>query len=214
MSFCQTLEECDWVLQSLIPDMIMEEDFYKHHLQVVSTAMNSARSMGVAIHTVRLLDYELPYVDRWETPGLNSLSVLLRQLLEHTKVLRLHRSHCVLRLLSKYALDLHQLDMCGLEVVDEFMEKFLEVNKKTIRSIGFHNETILRPSWPGSRQGSRCPMTASVLCNMLKIPLSTPCRASDCGCHPWRKEGSRLLMNHDRLPRSAGASAKRKFDDR
>jgi hypothetical protein len=33
MSFCQTLEECDWVLQSLIPDMIMEEDFYKHHLK-------------------------------------------------------------------------------------------------------------------------------------------------------------------------------------
>jgi hypothetical protein len=187
--------------------MIMKEEFYKHYLQVVSSAMQSARSIGVAIHTISLLGFDLPYDDLWQAPDLSSLSVPLRQLLEHIKVLRLRESDRALELLSHCALGLYQLDMCRVVVANESLKDFLKANKKTIQFIGFHNVTISTLS----RLGSDCPMTASILCNVLDVPAL--CQAADCGCVRWRKEGSRLLMNHDRLLRSARTSAKRKFDD-
>lgn len=146
-----------------------------------------------------------------EVPDLSTLSESLRQLLEDVKVLRLRESKCVLKLLSHCALDLHQLDMCRVAAADTALADFLETNK-TIRSIGFHRAKI---STSGQLLTSSHPMTASILCSMLDVPQSTPCRADDCGCLPWWKEGSRLVISvisDDRLQHS-GTSAKRKFDD-
>jgi hypothetical protein len=105
--------------------------------------VQSARSAGVAIHTVSLLDFELPLYHSWEEPDLSPLSESLRQLLENIKVLRLSGgSNRVLELLSHCAFDLHQLDMCRVVAPEKTIKDFLETNKKSIRSIGFHDVEI------------------------------------------------------------------------
>ncbi|EJP61482.1 F-box domain, Skp2 [Beauveria bassiana ARSEF 2860] len=144
LSFCEVLE-FDYCL--LIPDIIMKDEFYRHHLEVATIAIQNARRRGVAINTVGLYDYELPHFDVWEKPDLTSLSRTLSRLLENVKVLRLSGSECVLELLSHCALGLHQLDMCEVAVADTALKNFLEANKKTIRSIGFH-QTKLYPESP------------------------------------------------------------------
>ena len=114
--------------------MIIKEEFYKHHLQFVSGAIQSARSAGVAIHTVSLLDFELPLYHSWEQPDLGALSESLRQLLENVKVLRLRGGPSrVLELLFRCTFDLHQLDMCRVVAPEKAMKDFLETNEKTIR---------------------------------------------------------------------------------
>ena len=60
LSFSEVLEDDGWLL---IPDMVIKNEFYKHHLQVVSSAIQRARSAGVAIHTISLLHFELPFYD-------------------------------------------------------------------------------------------------------------------------------------------------------
>jgi hypothetical protein len=210
LSFCKALEDDDdWLLSS---DMIIKDEFYQHHLQVVTSAIQNARSRGIAIHTISLRGFDLPYFHTWEEPDLSSLSESLRQLLEGIKVLRLRGSECVLKLLSHCALDLHQLDMCRVEAADTVLTDFLEANRKTIQSIGFHRADI---STSSPLLTSSHLMTARILCSMLSVPQSTPCRADDCGCLRWRNEGSRLVIGvirEDRLQYS-GISAKRKLDD-
>jgi hypothetical protein len=169
LSFCEVLEDDDCLLTS---DMIIKEEFYKHHLQVVSSAIQSARSVGVAIHTVSLLHFELPYYHSWEQPNLRPLSESLRQLLKNVNVLRLRGvSERVLELLSHCAFDLHQLDMCGVVAPEKVIKDFFETNKKSIRSIGFHDVGILGLN----RLDSNTPLSASMLCCMLGVPQLTLC---------------------------------------
>jgi hypothetical protein len=57
LSFGRAVEDDDWLLTS---DMIIKEEFYKHYLRVVSSAIQITRSTGVDIHIVSLLNFELP----------------------------------------------------------------------------------------------------------------------------------------------------------
>jgi hypothetical protein len=207
LCFYGALEGCSWVLQSLSWDMVMEDELYHHHLQVVTRAIQSARSKGIAVHTFCLWNFEFPWYYPLDLPTVSSLSDSLRQLLEHIKVLRLRGSKCVIKLLSHCALDLHQLDMCRMAISDTALVDFLETNKRTLQSIGFHDVTI----WTSKKLlKSSLPMTRSTLCSVLNIPQCTPCWADDCRCIPWETEGSRLLLRQDRIHRSM---AKRKFDE-
>ncbi|OBT50201.1 hypothetical protein VE04_09953 [Pseudogymnoascus sp. 24MN13] len=210
LSFSEVLEDDGWLLT---PDMVIKNEFYKHHLQVVSSAIQRARSAGVAIHTISLLHFELPFYDSWEEPNLGPLSESLRQLLKNVKVLRVHGvSERVLELLSHCAFDLHQLDMCRVVAPEKVIKDFFETNKKSIRSIGFHDVGIL--GIPGlNRLDSKTPLSASMLCRMLGVPQSTLCRAADCGCLLWWKDGRRLMFGDDCSQLSTGTSVKRKYDE-
>lgn len=205
LSFREVKDD-DWMAS----DMIIKEEVYKHHLQVVSSAIHSARSVGVAIHTVSLLHFKLPYYHSWEQPNLDPLSESLRQLLGNIKVLRLRGiDDSVLEPLSHCAFDLHQLDMCRVVAPEKVIKDFFETNKKSIRSIGFHDVEILGLN----RLDSNTPLSASMLCRMLGVPQSTLCRAADCGCLFRRKEGWRLVVGDGRSQLSTGTSAKRKYDE-
>ena len=119
------------------------------------------------------------------------------------KVLRLRRvDGRVLKLLSHCAFDLHQLDMCEVVAPEKVIKDFFEINKKSIRSIGFHNVKIRGLN----RLGSNTPLSASMLCRMLDVPQSTPCRAADCGCLLWLKEGWRLGVGEGCSQLSTGTS--------
>ncbi|OBT92531.1 hypothetical protein VE01_09445 [Pseudogymnoascus verrucosus] len=198
LSFFEVLEDDDCLLTA---DIIIKEEFYKHHLQVVSSAIQAARSAGVVIHTVSLLYFKLPFF--WKEPNLGPLSESLRQLLVNIKVLRVRGvDDRVLELLSHCAFDLHQLDMCRVVAPEKVIKDFFETNKKSIRSIGFHDVEILKSKLPYRKTS----LSASMLCRMLDVPQSTPCRAADCGCLLWLKEGWRLGVGEGCSQLSTGTS--------
>jgi hypothetical protein len=205
LSFCEALSDDQCLVN---PDIIKEEP-YRYHLEAVTNAIRNARRRDIVIHAISLVGFELPYMQTWEESSLNT--VTLRRLLEGMTVLRLRGSGCILKLLAHDALGIHQLDMCRMTATDTALMDFLQANKKTIRSIGFHDAEIYKASPPLT---SNHPMTANTLCTMLGVPPSTLCRADHC-CLPWRKEGSRLVIGahtEDRL-QLCRVFAKRKLDD-
>ena len=135
-------------------------------------------------------------------PNLGPPLETLRQLLKNVKVALAWVSERVLELLSHCAFDLHQLDMCGVVAPEKVIKDFFETNKKSIRSIGFHDVDIHGLN----SLGSSTPLSASVLCRMLDVPQSTPCRAADCGCLRWFKEGWRLGVGEGCSQLSTGTS--------
>jgi hypothetical protein len=124
LSFCEALEENDRCI--LRDDVIIKDEFYQHHLQVITNAIQNSRSRCIAIHTISLLNLALPYSDTWKNPepDLSALSKALRQLLGDIRVLLLHGFGCVLKLLSHFALDPHQLDMYGVKAAHTALTDF------------------------------------------------------------------------------------------
>ncbi|KAM3556917.1 hypothetical protein ARSEF4850_005305 [Beauveria asiatica] len=121
--FCDALQFDDCLLKD---DIIIEEEYHQHHLQVVTSAIQSARRRGVAIHTISLCEFDLPYFHTWEEPDLTAISETLRRLLESIKVLRLRGSEWVLELLSQHALGLDQIDIRNCEKTEENTKHKLE----------------------------------------------------------------------------------------
>lgn len=190
LSFCEAIQG-DGLLSILTSDMTVAEDSYEYHVRVISDALHSARNGGVAIHTISLMGFNLPYYDTWDVPDLSSLAESLRKLLEPVPVLRLIYSKSPLALLSYCALDLSRLDMCHIVTEYNALRDFLEINKKTICSIGFHE---VKTSGPSHLRSKLSELSSSMLCEMLEVPQSTPCRAADRGCLLCWKEGWMLLL--------------------
>ena len=140
LSFSGLLGADACLLEDLGEANIMEQEFYMHHFQVVSEAIRTARSNSITIHTISLLNFDLLYYEL--SHDLSTLAESLRQMLLHVKGLRLQYSAYALELLPHCALGLHRLDMCYVEVVENALWNFLEVNKETIQSLGFHKVTM------------------------------------------------------------------------
>jgi hypothetical protein len=122
-----------------------------------------------------LLHFELPFYDSWEELNLGPLLESLRQLLKNVNVLRLREvSKRVLGLLSHYAFDLHQLDMCRVVAPEKVIKDFFKTNKKSIRSISFHDVRIHGIPRLNCLY-SKTPLLASMLCCMLGVPQFTLC---------------------------------------
>jgi hypothetical protein len=155
--------------------------------------------MGVSIHTICLSGFNLPYYSPWEVPKRTTLSESLRKLLEFVRILRLGRSNSPLELLSQCALNIHQLDMCRVIAKQSVLKDYLETNRKSLRSIGFHNVRV-KMDGPNLPERGLSKLSPGVLCGILKIPPSA-CREADCGCLLLRKEGWRVLLNEDGLQR-------------
>ena len=187
LSFCEAIED-DSSLSPFTAGMTTAENSHEYHLRVVSNAIQSSRNRGATINTVSLSAFHLPYGHEWETPVLSTLSESLEKLLKSVRVLRLSDSSSPLEILTYCALDIYQLDMCGMVVKYNALEDFLETNKESLRSIGFHDVTITE-----SRR-----LSSDILSKMMKVSQSSSCRAADCGCLPFRKEGWRMcwMDNH------------------
>lgn len=189
LTFCEALQTGNRLLDD---DMFIKKDYHQHHLQVAMSAIQTARQRGVAIHTISLWGLERPYLHTWEGPDFAAVSETLRRLMENIKTLRLRESDWALELLSEHALGLDEIDMCEATFVDADLRTFLQTNKSTIQSIGFHGVRISK---------SRCypsnALTATMLCGMLGVTPSTPCRTVYCGCFGRRREGSRLVLGVD-----------------
>ena len=195
LSFCEAIED-DLSPSPFTAGMATAEDSYQYHLRVVSDAIQNSRNRGAAINTISLSGFDLPYCHVWEILDLSTLLESLRKLLQSVRVLRLSYSSSPLELLSRCALDIYQLDMCCMVVKHNALQDFLQANKRSICSIGFHDVTITE----SSRLGSRPKLSSDILCKIMKVSPSSSCRAADCGCLPFRKEGWRMLLNGDDHP--------------
>ncbi|ATY61392.1 F-box Skp2 [Cordyceps militaris] len=138
LTFCEALQTGNRLLDD---DMFIKKDYHQHHLQVAMSAIQTARQRGVAIHTISLWGLERPYLHTWEGPDFAAVSETLRRLMENIKTLRLRESDWALELLSEHALGLDEIDMCEATFVDADLRTFLQTNKSTIQSIGFHGFT-------------------------------------------------------------------------
>jgi hypothetical protein len=211
LSFCEAVEDDDATLSLFASGMTTAEESYEYHIRVVSDAIQFARNMGVAIYTICLSGFNLPYCHSWEVPKRTTLSESLRKLLEFVQILRLSGSNSPLELLSHCALNVHQLDMCCGVAKQSALKDYLETHKKSLRSIGFHDVHV-ELDRPNLSECGLSKLSSGMLCGILKVPPSA-CREADCGCLPFRKEGQRILLNEDRLQRSTESSAKRKFEE-
>jgi hypothetical protein len=196
LAFCGAIEGEDWLLSSFASDMVVAEESYEYHVRVTSEALQRAKNRGVTIYTISLSFFNLPYYHTWEVPHLSTLSESLRKLLESVKVLRLIDSSSALELLSYCALDLHQLDLRRIVTEYNTLEDSLETNKRSICSVGFHD---VKTRGPGQLEGNLSELSSSMLCKMLKVPLSTLRQAADCVCRSSWKRGWRLLLHNDYL---------------
>lgn len=77
------LEGRHWLLWS---DAITEDEFYQHHIQAVTRAIQNAKNRGVAITMIGFRGFDLPHFRIWREPDLRILSESLRQLLDGVKV--------------------------------------------------------------------------------------------------------------------------------
>ena len=166
--------------------MIMPDRSCQHHIRVVSNALRRAIYSGVRAQAVNLLGFKLWARDVQQDYFLNRLSRPLTELLRFVQILRLTASHSALEVLSLCTLDIHQFDMCSAVVNYEKLEGFLEGNKKSIRSIGFHNVQMIKSS---HRDVEISDLSSDVLRCMLSMSQSTPCQAADCGCCGSRENG-------------------------
>lgn len=195
LAFYRTIEREDQLLSSFALNIVVIEESYKYYIQVTSEALQRTKNGGVTIYTINLSFFNLLYYYTWEVSNLSTLSESLRKLLESIKVLRLIDSSSALKLLSYYALDLYQLNLCRIVTKYNTLKDFLETNKRLICSISFYN---VKTHGLSQLEGSLSKLSSNMLCKMLKVPLFTLYQAANCVCRS-QKRGWRLLLHNDHL---------------
>lgn len=139
--FCTTTERKDWLEYYMDLDITMPLKSYEHHIRVVSEALSYARSRGSLVETVHLLGLQIPR-SQIDIPDLMSLSGHLRELLSGMLCFKMTQSESSLDLLSRYALNIVQFDMCYMTVDYRTLKHFLDANRIRLRSIGVHDVLI------------------------------------------------------------------------
>ncbi|KAH6716425.1 hypothetical protein BKA61DRAFT_721020 [Leptodontidium sp. MPI-SDFR-AT-0119] len=142
LSFCEAIED-DSSLWPFTTEMTTRVDSYEHYVRVVSHAIRSSRNRGAVIRTISLSRLDLPYYSTWKVPDLSSLLESLRKLLESVK-----------------------LDMCRMVAKHNALEDFLEMNKRYIRCIGFHDVKVTGSS---PLESNLSELSLSMLYKMLKV---------------------------------------------
>jgi hypothetical protein len=184
--------------------MTMKMKSWEHHIRVVAHAISTAEYSGISIQTINLLALEIWAHDQWDS---SALSEALEVLLRSVPTLRLTASHSALNVLSLYTLNLRRFDMCSMIAPHEALGDFLSCNRKSLRSIGFHDVSVFDP------RSDRAEPFSDVLCRMLKEPPSMLRRATGHSCPYSQKQAWRLVLKSDHMRSSARTPQKRKFDE-
>jgi hypothetical protein len=179
------------LLDLYMGEMSIAEKSYEHHIRVILNAIKKARKGGISIDSLDLRGFDLrgfDILDR-DIRDQETLSEIFGELVGCVQNLRLTQSSSALELLSRSTLKLCQLEMCDIIVQHTDLKHFLEINKKYIRSIGFHNVNTVETNWLEETK-----LSSGAICSMLNVPQSTPVREVDCGCSRLWEKGQRLLL--------------------
>jgi hypothetical protein len=204
LHFDQIPQGQEWLTRFLqYSQMTMHERSCQHHIRVVSNALRRARNRGIQVQAVNLSGLCCSARDTRQKYFWGRLSEPLTELLGSAQVFRVARSSYVVEVLSQCALTLRQFDMCHIVVRDESLKMFLQRNKKSLRSIGFHNVSNSQLDQSGI---SISKLSSDMLRRMLNVvPHSAPCQVTDCdGCPRPRPKGWRLALEPDHLQNMAG----------
>lgn len=139
--FCQTLPNEQWLRAYM--DRTVEEQTFRHHLQVVSNALKAGAQCGRYISTIHLSGLELPYYCSMQTPNSHMLTTYLSNLLKDARKFRLSGSGSPLSSLSCSTLNLRHLDICHVTITRSSMFKFLKYNARSIRCIRVHDVELV-----------------------------------------------------------------------
>jgi hypothetical protein len=203
--FGDTIERENWFL----PEMTMAEESHKHHIQVITTAIQSAKRRRAAISIFSLSWFRPPYYGG--VPDLSSFSESLGKLVKSVSVLHLAGSGTALETLSHCALNLRQLEICSAVVELQVLKNFLKRNR-SIQSISFHNVNLT--GLCQLTEGCFYPyLPVAKICSILDSSQFTLSLAVCRGCPLSKNQGWRVLLNRNCLRSLAGISSKRKFDD-
>lgn len=197
LNFDQIPRGQEWLTRFLqYSQMTIHNRSCLHHIRVVLNVLRRARNRGIQVPTVNLSGLSCSARDTRQDSFCRRLSEPLTELLASVQVLRLARCSNVVEVLSQCALTLRQFDMCHLFVRDESLKGFVERNKKSLRSVGFHNVTTSQPEQVGV---SFCRLSLDMLRSMLNVVAhSAPGQDADCeGCLASGADGWRLLLNSD-----------------
>lgn len=148
------------------PQITMHERSCRHHIRIVSNALRRARNRGIQVPTVNLSGLSCYARQSQQDDFCRRLADPLTELLASVQVLRVARCPNMVGVLSQCALSLRHFDMCCMYVPEQSLKGFLESNKKSLRSIGFHNVTTTQPEQFGF---SFCKLSSDVLCCMLNL---------------------------------------------
>lgn len=90
--------------------MTMHEKPYECHIQLVLAALKSASDRSVHVNKIQLVDLSLPADTPWRKLDTQFLTILLTELMEYARSLRLLRSNSALALLSHVDINIRELD--------------------------------------------------------------------------------------------------------
>lgn len=182
--FCQTPTQ-HWI--RLFMDRTVESNTWRHHLPVISGALNAWRSSGNPIRTIQLSGLELPYYSSLHTYEAQNLTTCLSGVLKYAQNLRLSGSGSSLKSLREVKLPLYQLDMCSLTVDQTTLCGFLRSHESSIKYIRLH-EIWLTES--GFMRSDPVKISPEVYCRRLGLDWSAsrwvtaPCHI--CGGIGWK----------------------------
>jgi hypothetical protein len=178
--------------------MTMYDRSCLHHIRVVSSALRRARNRGIQVATVNLSGLGCSARDTRQDYFCRRLSEPLTELLASVQVLRVARCSNVVEVPSQCVLTLRHFDMCRMYVPDESLKVFLDRNKKSLRSIGFHNVSTCQPDQLGIIFRK---LSLDIVCCMLNVVApSTPSQDADCeGCLTPGAKGWRLVLEPDHM---------------
>lgn len=140
--FCPTLKLNDWIESYM--DQTISNSTVRHHLQVVSNALKTAKDCGIIIHTIHVSDLELSYGSSlWQNQDLQLLRIYLRDLLTYASNFRLSGSGSPLKVLTSIDLDLRHLELCQFTVTQKVFLEFIQQKLDSIDSVRCHNVHLI-----------------------------------------------------------------------
>lgn len=199
LNFDQIPRGQEWLTTFLqYSKMTMYDRSCLHHIRVVSSALRRARNRGIQVATVNLSGLSCSARDTRQDYFCRRLSEPLTELLASVQVLRVAQCVNVVQVLSQCVLTLHHFNMCRMYVPDESLKVFLDRNKKSLRSIGFHNVSTCQPAHVGI---IFCKLSLDMICGMINVVAhSTPSQDADCeGCLTPGAKGWTLVFEPDHM---------------
>jgi hypothetical protein len=173
---------------------------FEHHIQLVLAGLASVPKQNAPLREIELHSLKLP-IGAFTFPEdplpdflhWNSLTTLLTELVKHTPRLRLVESGLALALLSGESLNIHKLDLRSMDTRMVFVERILQNNAKSLRSLVAH---MIYVTERDQRSSSYLAPAHISEMKCLRIERQKMSSIDSCPCSCWVEKGWKLAFSH------------------
>ncbi len=113
---------------------------YEHHIQLVLAAL---KGRSFTLKAIQLTCLEPPNDSPWQSFHWDSLTTPLTELVGYAPCLQFVESDMALALLCRASLDIRELSLCSIVMELAFIESFLQLNAKSLRSLSVHDVKVI-----------------------------------------------------------------------